>query len=73
MEIGKEGGQDSVGEMKLTISDTTNQTKGIVLTHIAMLFFDSLSRFSSIFDSPLFPEIIHSRPVHHCHRSKPEE
>ena len=60
MDSGKEGGQDSVGEMKLMMSDTANHTKGIVINHIAMLLFDSLSSFFPIFDSPLFPEIIHS-------------
>jgi hypothetical protein len=37
-----------------------------------MLFFDSLSRLFPIFDSPSFPEIMHSRRIHHCYRGKPE-
>ena len=69
---GKEGGQDSVGEIKLTISVEASHVKGIIINSIAMLFFDSLSRLFSIFDSPSFPEIMHSRRMHHCYREKPE-
>ena len=69
---GKEGGQDSVGEIKLAMSVVANHAKGIIINNIAMLFFDSLSRLLSILDSPSFSEMVRFRRKYHRYRGKPE-